>query len=125
MNPAMGTVSGWTVELYRDPQGRVPVAEFLATLADVDHAAVTRMMTLLEKYGLQLRAPHVRAAKSHRKLWELRIKRPSGAVRLFYFAHTSRRFVMLHAFWKKSQKTPRRELQIADRRLVEMMAREE
>ncbi len=45
----MTTDSGWTVELYREPSGRVPVAEFLANLNEADHAAVTRMMTLLEK----------------------------------------------------------------------------
>ncbi|MBI3361425.1 MAG: type II toxin-antitoxin system RelE/ParE family toxin [Chloroflexi bacterium] len=119
------TEAGWTVELYRDPSGRGPVAEFLATLNETDHAAVTRLVKLLEQYGLKLGKPYVKALIGHRKLWELRVKRPSGAIRLFYFAHTGKRFVILHGFRKKSQKTPKRELRIAEQRMMEMMVRKE
>jgi phage-related protein len=42
-------------------------------------------------------------------------------VRVFYFALSGRRILLLHAFLKKSQQTPRRELEIAARRLAEVV----
>ena len=41
---------------------------------------------------------------------------------LFYFASIGRRFVILHAYRKQSQKTPPHELDIAQRRLAQVMA---
>ena len=37
--------------------------------------------------------------------------------RLFYFAYTGRQFIILHAFRKKGQKTPRKEIETAERRM--------
>jgi phage-related protein len=51
------------------------------------------------------------------KLWELR----PGANRFFYFAYVGRRFVILHAYRKQSQKAPLRELAVAERRLAEVL----
>ncbi|MCK4449286.1 MAG: type II toxin-antitoxin system RelE/ParE family toxin [Anaerolineae bacterium] len=44
---------------------------------------------------------------------------------IFYFAHTGQRFVLLHAFQKKTRKTPHKELAIAQRRLTDVLARVE
>ena len=45
---------------------------------------------------------------------------PAGgkSYRVIYFAHTGRRFILLHAFLKKTRKTPRPELAIARKRLT-------
>ena len=59
------------------------------------------------------------------KLWELRIQSGRNIYRIFYFAHTGRRFVLLHTFQKKTRKTPRKELAIAERRLNDVLARAE
>jgi len=48
-----------------------------------------------------------------------------GVIRLFYFARTERRFVILHGIVKKSGKTPRNELETAMRRMQDMLEREE
>ena len=69
-------------------------------------------------------APHVRAIKGYRKLWELRVQ-TRQAIRLFYFAHTGRRFIILHGFVKKRGRTPPRELETAMRRMRDVLAREE
>ena len=77
-----------------------------------------RVTNLLEQYGLALRAPHTRRISD--KLWELR----AGAGRVFYFAHTGQRFILLHAYTKKSQKAPTREIETAFRRLADVLERE-
>jgi len=65
-----------------------------------------------------------RNIKGHRKLWELRVQVAKSAYRVFYFAHTGRHFVMLHTFLKKTQKTPRQEIAIAERRMEKLLERE-
>ena len=47
---------------------------------------------------------------------EIRIREDSGAFRVFYIARMESRVYVLHAFQKKSQATPRRELDIARER---------
>lgn len=51
------------------------------------------------------------------KLWELR----PGGIRLFYFVYIEERFVILHGFRKKGQRTPEREINIALRRMNEIL----
>jgi phage-related protein len=111
----------WQVVYYQDRRGRRPVREFLDSLGATDLAAVMRGFALLEEFGLAVGAPHVRSMGGYKKLWELRVRAQRGAIRLFYFAHTGRRFVILHGFVKKSGKTPRREIETAVRRMQDLL----
>src|SRR5258706_14881720 len=53
-------------------------------------------------------------------LFELRIKAAEGIARVFYCTVVGRRIVVLHQFVKKTEKTPRKELDVARRRLKEI-----
>jgi phage-related protein len=53
-------------------------------------------------------------------LFELRIKAAEGIARVFYCTVVGRRIVVLHEFVKKSDKTPRKELETARRRMKEV-----
>lgn len=114
----------WTVEFYTEVSGRCPVQEFLDALPVKDNARVVRAMNLLEEFGLALRAPYVKHLTSY-DLWELRVQTGRNDYRVFYFAHTGQRFVMLHSLRKKTQKTPPRDLEIAQRRMKEFLRRED
>jgi phage-related protein len=57
-------------------------------------------------------------------LFELRPRGPEGIARVMYCTKIGRRIVILHVFIKKTQKTPKRELEIARRRQREV-ARDE
>ena len=109
----------WSVEFYADAMGRIKVLEFINGLPAQERSAIKRSIELLLEFGIQLPAPYVGAIVGHRKLWELRV----GSIRLLYFAHTGRRFVILHAFRKKGQKTPQREIAVAERRKAEFLER--
>jgi phage-related protein len=52
-----------------------------------------------------------------RDFWELRTRVRGDIYRTFYFAHTGKKFVLLHAYQKKSQKAPRKELDVAEERM--------
>ena len=55
------------------------------------------------------------------KLWELRVRAGRKAYRVAYFVFTGQRFILLHAFLKKSRKTSRREITTAKRRLADFL----
>jgi phage-related protein len=52
---------------------------------------------------------------------ELRIRDRSGIYRAFYYTQSSRAILVFHAFMKKTQATPQRELDIAKRRWKELV----
>lgn len=72
----------------------------------------------MELYGPDLGMPHTRAMG--RGLFELRIKASEGIARVFYCTLVGKQIVLLHQFTKKSEKTPRKELDIARRRMEEI-----
>jgi phage-related protein len=69
-------------------------------------------------FGPDLGMPHSRAMG--KGLFELRLKSKEGIGRVFYGLLPGRRIMMLHAFVKKSQKTPAKELDIARARWKEV-----
>ena len=52
---------------------------------------------------------------------ELRVKDRSGAYRAFYFTKVEDAVVIFHAFEKKTAKTPPHEIELARKRLREML----
>ena len=54
------------------------------------------------------------------KLWEMRMKGRDGIARAAYVTATEHRVVVVHVFVKKTQKTPRREIETALRRAKEV-----
>jgi len=81
-------------------------------------ARFLRYAERMEFYGPDLGMPHTRAMGSG--LFELRLKAADGIARVFYCTLVGRRIVMLHQFIKKSEKTPRKELEIARKRMREV-----
>jgi phage-related protein len=108
-----------TVENYIDPRGRSPVEEFLDRLPADDRARIDHTIGLLREFGLQLGLPYVKHLEG--KLWELRIRAGRRTYRVIYLAFTGQRFILLHVFLKKTQKTPRKEIAIAQRRLADFL----
>lgn len=81
-------------------------------------ARFLRYAERMEVYGPDLGMPHTRAMGHG--LFELRLKAAEGIARVFYCTVVERRIVMLHQYVKKSEKTPRREMEIALKRMKEV-----
>jgi len=105
----------WRIVFYKDARGRSPITDYLNALPVAEQAAAEEAFRLLREFGVSLGMPHAKHVNG--KLWELR----PGANRLFYVAHVGRRFVVLHAYRKQSQKAPQHELALAERRLTEVL----
>ena len=87
--------------------------------ADV-RAAFSHLFDLLESNGTDMGEPHVKPLG--KKLYELRVNGRDGTYRTLYFAARNRRFVMVHGFQKKTQKTPKQELEKALKRMTDFLA---
>ena len=79
----------------------------------------------MEEFGIGLRKPHVGSIKGDRYkgLWELRAKQGSDITRIFYFLPYEKKFILLHGFVKKDDKTPKRELETALSRMKDWKRR--
>ena len=55
--------------------------------------------------------PYVEKVKG--KIWSLRIKHGSDYYRILYFAFSGKKFILLHAVKKKSDKLSRRDINLA------------
>jgi phage-related protein len=111
----------WVVEYYIDSKGREPVADFIDSLPIPGQAKVLRLIDLLADYGVLLKEPYTRQIKS--KLRELRITDRSGEIRILYFGISQRRIILLHAFNKRTRKTPGKEIEIAEKRMSDCIKR--
>jgi phage-related protein len=58
------------------------------------------------------------------KLYEIRIEQDTNIYRVVYFAYTGQRFILLHGFQKKTQKTPKQDLALALERLKSFLSDE-
>lgn len=100
----------WTVKLHP-----LVESELKALPADM-RARFLRIAELLETFGPQkVGLPHVRPLDG--KLWEMRMQGKDGISRAVYAAAHGRTLLVLHAFIKKSQTTPRAAIATARRRL--------
>ena len=103
----------WTIEYYsqnvQDWVGKMPIGI---------RAAYAKLTGLLVEFGMDLRLPHSKAMGDG--LFELRPKGKEGVARVFYCTLVGKRIVVLHGFIKKTQETPRKELDIAIRRMKEV-----
>lgn len=99
---------------YESDFGDKPVEEFLAKLEPAARAKVVRTLELL-------RAQLIVPAKFWKKLtgsilWEVRVEYAGNIYRILATTAKRNRVILLHGFQKKSQKTPRQDMEIAQQR---------
>lgn len=81
-------------------------------------AKLTRILELIQEYGGDLGMPLTRAMGDG--LFEIRVKAKEGIGRVFFAYIHQQEIIILHSFIKKTQETPKKELEIAQQRLKEV-----
>jgi phage-related protein len=104
----------WTV-VYLNEDVRADVEGLALDL----RARLRRIIDLIQSKGLeQVREPYIKHVEG--KLWEMRLIGRDNIARVIYVTASGRRLVLLHAFVKKTDKTPRRALELARARAKEI-----
>ena len=93
-------------------------AEIIALPQDM-RASFERISAMIRENGLlAMREPYVKHLEG--KLWEMRLKGRDGIARSIYVTAVGRRVIVVRTFIKKTEKTPRREIELALERVKEV-----
>jgi phage-related protein len=100
----------WSVELLNDE-----VRQELENLPIDIRASFVRIAQLISTFGLpKIHEPYVKHLEG--PLWEMRMKGKDGIARAAYVTAKEKRVVVVRVFEKKTQKTPKREIDMALKR---------
>ena len=106
---------GWAVETLN-----ATVAAEVDALPQDMKAKFLRIVEMVQTLGLErMREPYVKHLEG--RLWEMRMSGRDGISRAIYVAAIGRRVVIVRVFVKKTQRTPRSELEVARRRAKEVL----
>ena len=104
-------ISKYTIVLYTKENGESPVKRFIDALETKMQAKVLRFIALLRQNGRELREPYTKSLSEG--ILELRIIHGNNIVRILYFFMQGNTVVLTNGFVKKSNKTPKREIELA------------
>ncbi len=99
---------------YRSDSGKEPVREWLKSLDLADRKILGEDIKDVE-FSWPIGMPLVRPLGN--ALWEVRSSLPHGRIARVIFCVVDEQMVLLHAFIKKSQKTPKQDLDLALKRI--------
>jgi phage-related protein len=111
----------WEVWFYQSVRGGSPIEDFLNDLPAKAKAKCIAYMEALEEHGFELPRSFIAKVRGH--IWELCPEWAGTEYRFFYVAMVGRRFVILHALKKKSQKVKGKDLELAEVRYAEVTER--
>lgn len=118
----------YEIEFYETEDGKCPIWDFLEALrlkaptnkdARIQHKQASLYIELLQQNGTHMNAEITKYLDDG--IWELR----PGNNRVFYFFYQNNTYVLLHQFRKKSQKTPKREIEKAKTERNDYLRRKE
>ena len=108
------------IVFYIDGRGNAPVYEYLLNLgmkkdkdSRIKYNKINEYVIVLCEIGLAAGEPYIKHIEGD--IWELR----PHADRIFFAGWEGNRYILLHHIIKKSQSTPRRDINTAKRRLAE------
>jgi len=113
----------YQVILFEKEDGSVPVEDFINSLDVKMVAKIYRLLVMISENGLELREPYSKHLDDG--IFELRAKVGSNITRVLYFFFTGRRIVVTNGFVKKTQKTPKAEIDKAKAYREKFKQREE
>ena len=103
------------VIFYKSSGNRSPINDFLDTLSSKQAQKVVWVLSLIEDLAI-IPGQYFQKTTNTDDLWEARVKIGSNIFRLLGFFDGSKLVVISHAFQKKTQKTPRQAIKLAEER---------
>jgi len=103
----------WTIDFYNKA-----VEESILNMPPKLQARMLKLLELIEKHGANLGSPHTEPMRDG--LFEIRAKAQEGIARSLYCYMKGRHIIILHAFVKKTSKTPKADLNLAKQRKAEV-----
>ena len=111
-----------TVNFYRTSNGNCPVENFLDSLSGKQAQKVVWVLRLIEELD-NVPTQYLKKLVNTDNIWEVRIQFSGNIFRLLGFFDGATLLILTNGFAKKSQKTPRQEIDLATRRKNEYLSR--
>ena len=111
------------IVFYKNDKGEKPVEDFLDSLSDKMRAKMLLSIRIVREKGYQTRMPYSEELEDG--IFELRAKVGSDISRVLYFFVVGRKIILTNGFIKKTQKTPKSEIELAKKNRADYLSREE
>lgn len=111
------------IVFYQREDGTAPALDFIESLDIKMQAKMIRTIELLQANGYELREPYSKHLREG--IFELRAKVGSDISRVLYFFLIGQKVVLTNGFIKKTQKTPKGEIELALKYRKDYLARKE
>ena len=106
------------VKFYQTELGRSPIKKFIESLSKDDQARFISVRDGINEWGLEYARAEFKPLKT--KLWEIKFKGKEGSYRILYTIKNPD-MIWLHSFKKKTQKIPKLDLEIGEKRKKEVL----
>jgi len=111
----------YKIKLYRNSRdGGSPVEKYIDDLDFKERAKIYKYVEVLRINSGVLDEPYSRHIKD--KIRELRVDFSNKKHRIFYFTFVNKNIILLHAFLKKTPKTPMREIKVAEQNYIDVIS---
>lgn len=111
-----------SILFYRDHDGRSPVEDFLDSLPTKHALKVTWVLSLIEELD-RVPKTYFKLLTNTEGIWEVRAQVGNNIFRLLGFFENDHLVILTHGFQKKSQKTPKQEISLAQSRKPDHLRR--
>ncbi len=109
------------IVFYKNERGDSPVEEFLERLPDKQAQKVAWVLRIIRDLDFVPKEYFKKLVSTD--LWEVRVQIGSNAIRILGFFEGNNFIVLTNGFLKKTQKTPKKEIELAAKRMKEYLNR--
>jgi phage-related protein len=111
-----------TVNFYTTEEGKTPVIEFLNSLTAKQAQKVAWVLQLVEELDV-IPTSYLKKLVNTEDIWEVRVQAGNNIFRLLGFFDGDNLVILDHGFQKKTQKTPTKEIKLAEKRRKDYLRR--
>ena len=110
------------IVFYKTISDESPIEEFLDSLNDKQAQKVVWVLKIVEELET-VPTTYLKKLKSTDDIWEIRVQQSNNIFRLLGFKKEGKLIILTNAFTKKTQKTPKSEIILAEKRKKEYLER--
>jgi phage-related protein len=114
-------MEGFQIEYYDKSENEYPAKDFIESLDSKMRAKFYMLVKLLHEYGNLLREPYSKHISDG--VFEIRAKQGTDTARILYFFTSGEKIILTTGFVKKTQKTPKAEINLAKKYRAAYLAR--
>lgn len=103
------------IKFYEDENENSPIVDFLDGLKPKEAQKVTWVLQLIEDHDIVPRTYFKKLVNTD-DIWEVRVQTGNDIFRLLSFMEGNKVIILTNGFQKKTQKTPKKEILLAEKR---------